>query len=729
MIFVLETKIFVHFVPLLFTGNMLILKELSLINFLSHANTIIKFGDNCKTLVDGISGSGKSSLVDALVFGLYGEGRCDKKNLIRKGSVRAEVSVILEETKDNVKTKYKVTRIITNKNKHEFEILEKTGDTEYAPIKALGVKDSQDYLENKILNSSYLLFINSVIFPQDNPESFLKQTASKRKDIILEMVRVKDHDTYYKKAQELFRDTKSELEMTQFKIDEKKKTIDEKKPLALKVDEYENQHNANNKLAEELQATQADFERRIKEIDTIISFVTQKRGEVNTLDDRINKNNTEIAELKTNIANLENIDFVTLRNRVALYNAKYQELGVAENARGAFFSWSTTRTKLIMEENPGEIDYNPLIEDLNKKGIALLKEPVESCLKCGEPYPKMEEYRKRRLDEINKEMAEKIKAKEEFAELKKIYLEKLTALGDAPVFDEALIKKLKEDILELSSAEVELAKAEASAERIKQIKEQVIRLEADNFGLIDSRSKAQGIVSMNNLEKLNSDKNVLGNEQFEISKKKMELDGTLLVSYSLLSNARDAVVIVEKTYKDLEELEGALVKKKEDVEALELVKETFGQNGLRVMIIDFIIPRLEEKINEILGQLSDFTVRLETQKTGLGKDVILDGLFINLIDGNGNEMEFGSFSGGERVKISIAIFEALASISKCKFRCLDESIVSLDSESTSSFVEALRYIQENVKQLICISHLQEIQNLFEDRINIRKINGISQIFK
>lgn len=92
------------------------------------------------------------------------------------------------------------------------------------------------------------------------------------------------------------------------------------------------------------------------------------------------------------------------------------------------------------------------------------------------------------------------------------------------------------------------------------------------------------------------------------------------------------------------------------------------------------------------------------------------------------ELSFDSYSGGEKVKITIAISEALASLmSSIGFRIMDENIISLDRESTEGFVEVLTKLQEKFPQLIVISHLQEVKDIFEKKVEIIKVNGISKI--
>jgi DNA repair exonuclease SbcCD ATPase subunit len=60
---------------------------------------------------------------------------------------------------------------------------------------------------------------------------------------------------------------------------------------------------------------------------------------------------------------------------------------------------------------------------------------------------------------------------------------------------------------------------------------------------------------------------------------------------------------------------------------------------------------------------------------------------------------------------------------------MDENIISLDKESTEGFVIVLEKLQERFPQLLVISHLQEVKDMFEKRIEIIKVNGISKIYE
>jgi len=93
----------------------------------------------------------------------------------------------------------------------------------------------------------------------------------------------------------------------------------------------------------------------------------------------------------------------------------------------------------------------------------------------------------------------------------------------------------------------------------------------------------------------------------------------------------------------------------------------------------------------------------------------------------GQEFDFDNFSGGEKLKIIVAISEALADIQKVNFRVMDEIWIGLDEESTERFADVMDTIQKRFGQLLCISHLRNIKDIFDDKITVVKTNGTSRL--
>ena len=195
-----------------------------------------------------------------------------------------------------------------------------------------------------------------------------------------------------------------------------------------------------------------------------------------------------------------------------------------------------------------------------------------------------------------------------------------------------------------------------------------------------------------------------------------------------MAMATKAQKTMEDASKALLELQTSVKRVMEDKECLELIKEAFSQRGVKAVVVDYLVPQLEERINGVLSQMSDFRIRLDTQKATADEEGVKEGLFITILNDLNEELPLSNLSGGEGVKVSMAISEALASLANfVGFRVLDECVTSLDAESTESFVEVLLKLQEKFPQVLCISHIPEVKEVFEKKINIIKTNGISKI--
>ena len=212
---------------------MLKLRKLTLSNFLSHGDTELDFKDGQKTLVDGKSGAGKSSIFDAVLWVLYGQGRASNVSLIKNGEKSAVVSLTLTDSKKF----WTITRQITEKGKHGLSLDESDDGVEFKPAPIAGVKAIQEFIEKELLKASYPLFVNSVASPQDPVESFVDQTASRRKELLLEIAGSEKYDTYYERAKNRVALEKEALSRIEGQLAEKEKFASLSLEMQIKIED------------------------------------------------------------------------------------------------------------------------------------------------------------------------------------------------------------------------------------------------------------------------------------------------------------------------------------------------------------------------------------------------------------------------------------------------------------------------------------------------------------
>jgi DNA repair exonuclease SbcCD ATPase subunit len=206
-------------------------------------------------------------------------------------------------------------------------------------------------------------------------------------------------------------------------------------------------------------------------------------------------------------------------------------------------------------------------------------------------------------------------------------------------------------------------------------------------------------------------------------------DGKITEAKTYLKGIKQTEVEIKETEEKIIDINDNKIKAVErEIEKVSLAKEAFSQKGLKNVVLDYLIPRLEDKINNILSRLSDFRVRIDTQKKSADGEGIVEGLYIFISNEMGEEMELNNYSGGEKLRVIVAISEALASLHKSiGFRIMDETIVGLSPEMVQDFVEVLEGLQAEYPQVLFISHLNEIKSMFEKTITIKKHNGNSII--
>jgi len=77
----------------------MIIKELKLVNFLSHKDSLVQFKGNVNVII-GHNGAGKSSIIDGIMFGLFRDtlrGVRKQEDIIRKGTSTGEVELTLAD--------------------------------------------------------------------------------------------------------------------------------------------------------------------------------------------------------------------------------------------------------------------------------------------------------------------------------------------------------------------------------------------------------------------------------------------------------------------------------------------------------------------------------------------------------------------------------------------------------------------------------------------------------
>jgi exonuclease SbcC len=180
-------------------------------------------------------------------------------------------------------------------------------------------------------------------------------------------------------------------------------------------------------------------------------------------------------------------------------------------------------------------------------------------------------------------------------------------------------------------------------------------------------------------------------------------------------------------------LEARLENVKQELEYLKTLERAFGKDGVPSLIIEQALPEIEDEANRILAELSnyDLSIELRTQKDykdNSRKDKI-ETLSIIISDPVGKR-EYEMFSGGEAFRVNFAIRLALSRLltkragARMQMLVIDEGFGSQDTEGRQRLIDVIEQIQHNFANILVITHLEELKDVFPARIEVEKtVNG------
>ena len=164
---------------------MILFEKIRWKNFLSTGNhyTDINFTGNATTLIIGANGAGKSTVLDALTFSLFGKPfrKINKSQLINQANEK-DCKVEVEFSIGDIE--WKVVRGI---KPNKFEIW-KDGN---CLDQFSNANDQQKWLEQNVLKMNYKSFTQIVILGSTNFVPFMQLTATHRREVIEDLLDIK----------------------------------------------------------------------------------------------------------------------------------------------------------------------------------------------------------------------------------------------------------------------------------------------------------------------------------------------------------------------------------------------------------------------------------------------------------------------------------------------------------------------------------------------------------
>ena len=215
---------------------MILFEKIRWKNFLSTGNqfTEINFQKHNTTLIVGSNGAGKSTVLDALTFALFGKPfrKINKPQLINSVNEK-DCSVEVEFSIGT--TNWKVIRGI---KPNVFEIYRNDALLDQSSA----TSDQQKWLEQNVLKMNYKSFTQIVILGSSTFVPFMQLSAANRREVIEDLLDIKIFSSMNIVIKEKIRQLKEEVKTLELKKENLKDKVEMQKNF---IEELENRGNAN----------------------------------------------------------------------------------------------------------------------------------------------------------------------------------------------------------------------------------------------------------------------------------------------------------------------------------------------------------------------------------------------------------------------------------------------------------------------------------------------------
>jgi len=170
-----------------------------------------------------------------------------------------------------------------------------------------------------------------------------------------------------------------------------------------------------------------------------------------------------------------------------------------------------------------------------------------------------------------------------------------------------------------------------------------------------------------------------------------------------------------------------MLAKMEEVKELESKNQLYTfyldavkKDGVPYELISKALPAIENEVNNILGQVVDFSISMDTDGKNINAKIVYED----------QEWALEMCSGMEKFISGLAIRVALINICNLprpNFLVIDEGFGTLDADNLSSLFMMMQYLKTQFDFIWVISHLEQMRDIVDGLIEIKKIDGFSKI--
>ena len=643
--------------------------------------------------------SGKSSIIDAALFGLFNDtSKGERKNvhIINQNQEKAlcklqvavgddvyKISRSIERTKSSAKTELDFTKMSLGIHSES-----KNGET----------RNKTDEEIQKIFGTMSDFMMTS-LSAQNDSFGFINEGSTKRKEILAKFLDLQVFDQMHRLAKSDSSELRGVIKHLN-SADSERKLKRAKSELCEILEDIQVQKDACDKHRARLEVLLKEQ----KSINDQVIAASQREIDISSLE---SQKSVAMKALRTGSSKK-----VDLEQRVSLLTSQVEDLSLQLQTMAPLADSSSTKLEAVeihkrqMGEARTLIDKMARQEKNLESKIALLHDHeydpnCEFC--CNNEFVKEAEDAKIKIIKLSNDKENKM---DRFALMQKSLDEyDVQSLVQAIEDYENALGSRKTLESDLKMQKLELQNAISS-----------IEINTNKIAKIDGDIQYynDNIEAYENLSSLRGDLTAI-TKTVEIKKAEIGKCDDKVLEY--MSEKGSAARMIEECQENI----GKIKEAERDYIAYDIFVQATHPNGISYEVIKSMLPVINGEIQKILSSIVDFKVFFADEGSKLE-------IYLQHPKYDPRPLTMGS--GAEKTIASMAVRLALVSVSslpKSQVFILDEPATALDAEHMEGFSRLLQMIKSQFKTVLLITHLDSLKDVVDTTIEIDKIDGYAHV--
>jgi DNA repair exonuclease SbcCD ATPase subunit/DNA repair exonuclease SbcCD nuclease subunit len=637
--------------------------------------------------------SGKSSLMDALCFTVFDKSARAFKasHVINSQKMTFSGKFTFEINGIQYVIERKGARDKKNNVKVDVNFYKLNGD-EKISLNSEARRSTNEIIRDYL--GTYEDFVLTSLALQGNQGSFIDMGQTERKELLSQFIGLNIFDSLNKLAADESKELSGAVKAFN-KEDNSKKILDMESNIGIldaRISDLVSQKDSSNKEKQDLETKIQEQKDKIINLENVPTDIKSLTKEKSNLETKINDDNIFTSHVSITIdglkqskseieSELSKYDPEKLEEDFSKYNQKTKSCQKFESSLDKLKS--SVSNKIAKIKHLETHEYDPNCKYCCNNVF------VKDAISAKESLVSDKEEATELLETINKlkseieGLAPSVEAREKYQDL-----------------------KTKKQNVSSQITEKELSKTNTLVSLEKNSKRLV-----EVINSIDLYEKSKEAVETNKAIQSEIDKLTDLLSKVNVTQKSLNTD--YMSAYSKKVSFGDQISSLKKRIEETE-------KSEEELAAYQYYLTAIGKDGIPYQIISEAVPKIEQEVNNILSQIVEFTMAIETD----GKNV---NVYIKYED---RKWPLELCSGMEKFISALALRVALINISNLprpNFLVVDEGFGALDADNMAMIHALFDYLKTNFDFIIVISHLDAMRDMVDKQLEVKKENGFSKI--